>query len=79
VVKPMPSSDESGQGNQHDGATVTVVEETTGHRTYQVPVEDVNEDGVRLENAEIVDEAVHGDAIAYVRKDNHEEVNRLDK
>lgn len=54
--------------------TVTVVEETSAHRTFRVPASDVSDDEVSLENAELVDEGIHGDPYCYRRKDTNKEV-----
>lgn len=59
--------------------TVEVVVESTGHRRYEVPISDVDKDSVSLRDADLVDESVHGDATAVIRKDTHEEVEIRDE
>lgn len=56
--------------------TVEVVVESTGHRKYEVPISDVDRESVTLENAELVEERVHGDPVATIRKDTNEKVTR---
>lgn len=63
-----------GQQSKLQETTVTVVEESTGHRKYEVPASDVDEETVSLENAELVEERVHGDPQRYRRKDTDDEV-----
>lgn len=56
--------------------TIEVVMHTTGHKKYEVPISDVDRNLVDLENAELVEEKVHGDPFCYTRKDTGEEVER---
>lgn len=64
--------------NETDEATIEVVEETTASKTYQVPISDVDRESVSLENAELVDESIHNDPTAFVRRDTNEQVERRD-
>lgn len=58
--------------------TVEVVVNSTGHRKYEVPVSDVDRDSVSLEDAELVEEVVHGDPTSVRRNDTREEVEIRD-
>jgi len=72
------STDETEQTELGGEQTVEVVVESTGHRKYEVPISDVDRESVSLENAELVEERVHGDPMATRRKDTGEEVERRD-
>lgn len=61
-----------------DEETIEVVEESTASRTYEVPISDVGRDEVSLENAELVNESIHNDPTAYVRRDTNRQVERTD-
>lgn len=68
----------AGVDSMTDDQTVEVVMESTGHVKFEVPISDVDRESVSLENAKRVEERVHADPHAYVRKDTGEEVDRRD-
>jgi len=77
VTERMADADDA-RPSGGDAQTVEIIVESTGHRKFEVPISDVDRDSVSLENAELVEEDVHGDPTAIIRGDTREEVERRD-
>lgn len=78
MSEPRDQSADGVEQETFDEETILVTEHSTGHRKYEVPVSDVDRESVSLENAELVEERVHGDPTHYTRRDTDDEVDRRD-